>query len=135
MTDSIATDPPPSGELLLYQSDDGRARMQVRLQDGSVWLTQRQMADLYGKDVRTVNEHLQNIYEDLEITPEATIRKFRIVQSRVGTTCAVWSTTTACRRSAVGYRVRSPQGTHFRQWATARLHEYLVKGFVMDDDR
>lgn len=136
MTQKTTSDPPPAGELLIYQRDDGTAHMQVRLQDGTVWLTQRLMSDLYGKDVRTINEHLQNVYEDGEITPEATIRKFRIVQiegeREVRRVVEYYSLPAIL---AVGYRVRSLRGTHFRQWATARLNEYLVKGFVMDDER
>jgi len=136
MAQEIDADPKPSGEVLLYQGGDGSARMQVRLQEGTVWLTQRLMAELYGKDVRTVNEHLQNIYEEGEIIPEATIRKFRIVQiegqREVRRLVEHYSLPAIL---AVGYRVRSPQGTHFRQWATTRLTEYLVKGFVMDDAR
>src|SRR5512142_32250 len=72
---------PIASEFLVYTGDDGTARVQVRLSDGTVWLSQRLMAELYGKDVRTIDEHLQSIYEEGELDPSATIRKFRIVQS------------------------------------------------------
>jgi hypothetical protein len=73
--------PPPPSELLLYAGDDGVTRIQARLADGTVWLSQRLMAELYGKDVRTINEHLGAIYEEGELDPGATIRKYRIVQT------------------------------------------------------
>jgi hypothetical protein len=72
---------PPDSELLIYQTEDGRTRIQVRLDDETVWLTQKLMAELFQKDVRTINEHIGNIYDEGELTPEATIRKFRIVQT------------------------------------------------------
>ncbi len=127
---------PATGEFVLYVGDDGSLRVHVRISDGTVWLTQKLMAELYGKDVRTINEHLQNIYTEGELDPEATIRKFRIVQTegtREVTRLVDHYSLPAI--IAVGYRVRSPQGTRFRQWATARLEEYLVKGFVLDDER
>jgi hypothetical protein len=99
-------------------------------------LTQKLIADLFQKDVRTINEHLQNIYQDRELVPEATIRKFRIVRQEGGR--EVTRTVDHYNLDAilaVGYRVRSPQGTSFRQWATAQLKEYLVKGFILDDER
>ena len=71
----------PKSELILYTDDSGMARVRVRAEEGTVWLTQRQMADLYGKDVRTINEHIQGVYDEGEVAPEATIRKFRIVQT------------------------------------------------------
>jgi len=122
------------GEIVLYQTDDGRTRVECRFVDESIWLTQRLIAELFGKDVRTVNEHLVNIFDEGELRPAATIRKFRIVRSE--------GTREVAREVehynldailAVGYRVRSARGTAFRQWATARLGEYLGKGFAMDD--
>jgi hypothetical protein len=106
------------------------------MQGDSVWLTQAQLADLYQVKVKTISEHLQNIYAENELDPERTVRKLRIVQIEGAR---------EVRRAvdhyhlsailAVGYRVRSPRGTQFRQWATARLTEYLVKGFAIDDER
>lgn len=130
------SDVPAGGEFVLFQTEDAHSRVQVRLIDGSLWLTQRQMAELYQKDVRTVNEHLKNVYADGELFPDATIRKFRIV-AREGTR-DVERLVDHYNLDAVlhvGYRVRSPRGAQFRQWATETLKSYLVKGFVLDDDR
>ena len=128
--------PLPASELLLYRGEDDRTRVEVRLEGNSVWLPQRQIAELYGVSVPTVNEHLSNAFEDGELDPERTIRKFRIVQtegSREVRRLVDHYNLTAIL--AVGYRVRSARGTQFRQWATERLSEYLVKGFAMDDER
>ena len=133
--------PPPlaasaGGEFVLFQTADAQTRVQVRLIDGVLWLTQRQMAELYQKDVRTVNEHLKNVYADAELNPDATIRKFRIV-AREGAR-DVERLVDHYNLDAVlqvGYRVRSPRGAQFRQWATDTLKRYLVKGFVLDDER
>jgi len=126
----------PVGEVLLYQTPDGRTRLECRFHDETIWLTQALMAELYQKDVRTINEHLKNIYEDGELSREATIRKYRIVrregEREVAREIEHYSLDAIL---AVGYRVRSQRGTQFRQWATERLREYLLKGFVMDDER
>ena len=125
-----------AGEFLLYQAEDGTARVECRFQNETIWLTQALMAELFQKDVRTINEHLVNIYEEGEVSREATIRKFRIVRLE-GAREVVREVEHYNLDAilAVGYRVRSPRGTQFRQWATARLSEYLVKGFVLDDER
>jgi hypothetical protein len=127
---------PSSSELVFYQGEDGRSRIQVRLDEGTVWLSQRLLAELFQKDVRTINEHIQNIYEEGELEPEATIRKFRIVQvegkKQVSRLIDHHNLELVL---AVGYRVRSHRGTQFRRWATERLREYLAKGFVLDDER
>ena len=126
----------PKSGIVLYQTEDGRTRIECRFEKGTIWLSQALIAELFQKDIRTINEHLQNIYEERELVPEATIRKFRIVRSegprRVSREIDHYSLDAIL---AVGYRVRSLRGTQFRQWATARLKEYLVKGFVMDDER
>jgi hypothetical protein len=127
---------PPTGEIILYSTEDGRARVECRFAAETVWLTQALMAELFQKDVRTINEHLQNLFEEGEIDPEATIRKFRIVRRegpREVTRLIDHYNLEAIL--AVGYRVRSPRGVQFRRWATTRLSEYLVKGFTMDDER
>lgn len=127
---------PPTGEIVLYSTEDGRARLECRFAAETVWLTQARMAELFQKDVRTINEHLQNLFEEGEIDPEATIRKFRIVRregAREVTRLIDHFNLEAIL--AVGYRVRSPRGVQFRRWATTRLSEYLVKGFTMDDER
>ncbi len=136
MSKAPAPQPSATGEFLLFQAENAQARVQVRLTDGVLWLTQRQMAELYEKDVRTVNEHLRNVYADGELNPDATIRKFRIV-AREGAR-DVERLVDHYNLDAVlqvGYRVRSPRGAQFRQWATDTLKTYLVKGFVLDDDR
>jgi hypothetical protein len=126
----------PTGEIILYSTEDGRARVECCFAGETVWLSQALMAELYQKDIRTVNEHLQNLFEDGELDPEATIRKFRIVR-REGTreVARLIDHYNLDAILAVGYRVRSPRGVQFRRWATARLSEYLVKGFTMDDER
>lgn len=128
--------PPPNAELLLYRGQDARTRVEVRLSGESVWLSQRQLAALYDVSVKTVSEHLQGIYEDGELDPERTVRKFRIVQAEGGREVRrIVDHYSLDAVLAVGYRVRSPRGAQFRQWATERLAEYLVKGFAMDDER
>jgi hypothetical protein len=127
---------PNGSDFLFYRAEDGCTKIEVRLQDETVWMSQRLMADLFQKDIRTINGHIRNIYEEGEIDELATIRKFRIVQiegSREVTREVEFYNLDVIL--AVGYRVRSPRGTQFRIWATERLREYLVKGFTMDDSR
>jgi hypothetical protein len=132
----MTSDPRPRTEMVLYQTEDGRTRFQCRFEDETIWLSQALIADLFQKDVRTINEHLVNIFEEGELSREATIRKFRIVRSEGSREVARDIEHYRLEAIlAVGYRVRSPRGTQFRQWATARLSEYLVKGFAMDDER
>ena len=124
------------GEFLIFQSDDGRTRLDVTLDGETLWLSQKQLAELFDKAKATVSEHIKHIYEEGELAPEATVRLFRTVQSEGGRNV---------ERDvehynldmvlAVGYRVRSARGTQFRRWATERLGEYLLKGFTMDDER
>ncbi len=127
---------PQDTEFLLYQNEDGSVRIDVRLHAESVWLTQMQMAALFGRDKRTISEHIQTVFDDEELDPAATVRKFRTVQTEgsreVTRLLDHYSLDVVL---AVGYRVRSRQGTRFRQWATERLKEFLVKGFVLDDQR
>src|SRR5699024_7203221 len=115
-------------DILIYQTEDGNTKIDVRLENETVWMTQKAIATLYQKGVNTVNEHIKNIYSERELQKSATIRKNRIVEREV-------SFYNLEMIIAVGYRVRSHRGTQFRQWATERLNEYLVKGFTMDDDR
>jgi len=125
---------PPEGQLLIYQ--DGSLRVQVRIDGKTVWLTQRLIAELYQVTVANINQHLKAIYEEGELSPEATIKQFLIVQTegtrQVSRMIEHYNLDAIL---AVGYRVRSARGTAFRQWATARLSELLVKGFTMDDER
>jgi len=122
--------------VTLFQSEDGTTKLQVRIENETVWLSQKLIADLYQVSVKTINEHLINIYDENELVPEATIRKFRIVQregAREVERLVDHYNLEAIL--AVGYRVRSQRGTQFRKWATAQLNEFLVKGFVLDDER
>lgn len=125
-----------STEFLLYVAEDGQTRIDVRLRDENVWLNQLQLANLFDKDVRTISEHIKNIYAEGELEEGATLRKFRIVQTEgaraVTREVAHYNLDMII---AVGFRVRSTRGTQFRQWANARLAEYIVKGFAMDDER
>ncbi len=123
-------------EILLYTSEDGETHVDVRLVDETAWLTQAQMADLFDKDVRTINEHIGNIFDEGECEAGATIRKFRIVRlegaREVTREIEHYNLDVII---SVGYRVKSLRGVQFRKWATARLKEYIIKGFVMDDER
>jgi hypothetical protein len=131
-----STNDAPKGELILYQTEDGRTRIECRFEDESVWLTQALMAELFDIGVGTVNHHLKEIYAEGELAPEATIRRHRIVRTEgnrlVSRDLEYYSLEAIL---AVGFRVRSHRGTQFRRWANARLSEYLVKGFTMDDER
>src|SRR5436190_18560566 len=130
------SDEQPQSEIVLYQTEDGRTRIECRFENETLWLTQALIAELFQKDVRTINEHLANIFDEGELEREATIRKFRIVRiegkREVTREIEHYSLPAIL---AVGFRVRSHRGTQFRQWATARLEEYLVRGFSMDDER
>lgn len=137
MTDSLpASAPEPTGEIILYQSEDGASRIEVRLEGDTVWLSQRGMADLFQTSVPNVNQHLKTIYEDGELQPEATIKRYLIVQTegsrQVSRAVDHYNLDVII---SVGYRVKSHRGTQFRIWATERLREYLIKGFALDDDR
>lgn len=120
-----------TGEILLYQNQDGSIKIDVRLEEETVWLTQEQMGLLFGKAKSTINEHILNIYAENELVEETSIRKIGISD---------FSTKPTNHYNldviiSVGYRVKSQQGTQFRIWATQRLKEYIVKGFALNDDR
>ena len=121
--------------IILYTTSDGRVNIQVQFEDGTFWLAQKRIAELFGVDVRTVNEHLQNIFKSGELKKEATIRKIRIVQQEgsreVSRELDFFHLDAII---AVGYRVNSYQATQFRIWATNTLREYITKGFVLNDD-
>jgi len=122
--------------LAMFTSNDGKTRLQVRMQEDSLWLTQKQIADLFERSTPTINEHLKNIYDEGELEPDSTIRKFRIVAlegaREVERLLDHYNLEAVL---SVGYRVRSSRGTQFRQWANQVLKEYLIKGFAMDDER
>lgn len=124
------------GEIIVYQAADGLTRVDVRFEGDTVWLTQAQLVDLYHSSKANISEHIKHIHEDGELTEEATVRKFRTVQMegsrQVSREISHYNLDMII---AIGYRVRTPVGTQFRQWATARLKEYMVKGFTLDDER
>lgn len=117
-------------EILIYQTEDGLTKIQTRLENETVWLTIEQMADLFHKGKSTINEHILNIYKEGELDKEASLRK--IGNSDFSTKPTNYYNLDVI--ISVGYRVKSLQGTKFRQWATTRLREYIVKGFTMNDD-
>lgn len=125
----------PGGEFLLYRTEDGRTRIECRFEEETIWLSQVQMAELYQTTVQNINLHIKNVLSEGELTG-GTIKDYLIVRSeghrRVTRTVRYFNLEMIV---AVGYRVKSPRGTAFRQWATARLSEYLKKGFLLDDER
>ncbi len=118
-------------EIILYQTEDGKAKLEVKLEDETVWLTQDQMSALFEKSKSTINEHIKNIYEEKELEAAMTIRKFG--NSEFSTKPTNYYKLDVI--ISVGYRVKSVRGTQFRIWATQRLKEYIVKGFSLDDER
>jgi hypothetical protein len=127
---------PQEGELILYRTADDAVRVEVLYESETFWLDQRRMAELFGVDVRTVNEHLRNVFDSGELAEESTLRKIRMV--RTEGTREVARDITFYNLDAiisVGYRVNSTQATQFRIWATQTLREFIVKGFVLDDER
>jgi hypothetical protein len=119
------------GNIIIYQSENGIVRLDVRLEDKTVWLTIDQMTELFGKSRSTINEHILHIYEEGELEENKTKRKIGITDFSTKPT-NLYNLDVII---SVGYRVKSIQGTRFRQWATERLHEYIVKGFTLDDER
>ena len=120
-----------SANFLLYKTADNKVSINVQIQDETVWLTQEQMAELFSKSKPTINEHIKNIYTEKELSEEATMRKFG--NSEFSTKPTNYYNLDVI--ISVGYRVKSLRGTQFRQWATKRLREYIIKGFTMDDER
>lgn len=120
-----------NSELIIYQNPDGNIKIDVRLEEETVWLTQDQMATLFCKAKSTINEHIKNIYEEQELTESATMKKFGISEFQH----KAFNYYNLDVIISVGYRVKSSQGTQFRIWATQRLKEYIIKGFVLNDDR
>jgi hypothetical protein len=123
-------------DLILYTSEDGQTRMQLRADGKTVWLTQLEIAELFQTTKQNVSLHAQNIFEEGELRPEGTVKESLTVQTegnrQVQRTITFYNLDLIL---AIGYRVRSPRGTQFRQWATSHLREFIVKGFVMDDER
>ncbi len=123
------------GQILLYQTPDGESRIEVRLEGETVWLNQEQMAELFQRNKSTISRHINNVYEEGELTPEATVAFFATVQTegnrQVERDIAFYNLDMII---SVGYRVHSYRGVQFRMWATRVLKEYIVKGFVLNDD-
>jgi hypothetical protein len=117
-------------EILLYQTEDGQTRIDVRLEEETVWLTIDQMSELFQKSRSTINEHILNIFSEDELEKESSMRKIGISDYSTKPT-NFYNLDVII---SVGYRVKSHQGTKFRQWATARLKEYIVKGFALNDE-
>ncbi len=126
-------------EILLYQTKDGQTKIDVRLEEESVWLSQAQMAELFTKGRSTITEHISNLFKERELQEKMVCRKFRHTTQHGAikgkTQLSEVKLYNLDMIISVGYRVKSHRGIQFRQWATARLKEYIVKGFTMDDDR
>jgi len=132
----MSNDPLPQSEMILYQTEDGRTRIHCRFEDETVWLSQAQMADLFQTTPQNVTQHLRAIFAEGELVEAATCKDY--LQVRAEGRREVKRSLLHYRLEAilaVGFRVRSHRGTQFRQWATGRLSEYLIKGFTMDDER
>jgi hypothetical protein len=132
----MSDEPLPQSEIILYQTEDGRTRIQCRFEEEALWLTQAQIAELFQTTPQNVTLHLKGIFAEGELAEAATCKDY--LQVRLEGEREVTRKLRHYRLEAilaVGYRVRSHRGTQFRQWATARLSEYLVKGFTMDDER
>lgn len=134
--EKVQPEPIHMSELILYQTEDGEAEVRLRAEDGSVWLTQMEIAELFATSKQNVSLHAKNILQEGELAEVATVKDSLTVQTegkrQVKRRALVYNLEMIL---AIGYRVRSPRGTQFRQWATAHLREYLIKGFVMDDER
>ncbi len=122
-----------ASELVIYEASDGRIKIDVRLEDETVWLTQTDMAQLFGKSKKTVSEHIRNIFRDSELEEYSVVRNFRTTAADGKNYDVQYYNLDVI--ISVGYRVNSMQGVKFRIWATQRLKEYLVKGFSLNDDR
>lgn len=122
--------------ILIYQNNDGSIKLDVHLQNETVWVNRQQMAMLFNRDVKTIGKHINNVFTEGELDRDSTVANFATVQNeggrKVERLIEYYNLDVII---SVGYRVKSVQGTQFRIWATKRIHEYLVKGFTMDDDR
>ena len=124
-----------NSNILIYQTEDGKTNIQTRLENENIWLTQKDMAELFQTSKQNISLHTQNIFEENELDFDATVKKYLTVQKEgnrdVQRNLEYYNLDVII---SVGYRVRSSQGTKFRQWATSRLKEYIVKGFTMNDE-
>lgn len=122
-----------NGDILIYQTENGVTKIDVRMQDDTVWLTQQQMAELYQSSKSNVSEHIKHIFEDGELAEEAVVRKIRTTASDGKNYSVTYYNLDMI--ISLGYRIKSIVATRFRKWATERLKEYMIKGFTMDDER
>lgn len=133
---SKKAEPNPRAELVIYATDDGTAQFYLRAEDGTVWLSQLELAELFQTTKQNVSLHIKNILGDGELLAEATVKEYLTVQTeghrQVERSIQLYNLDLIL---AVGYRVRSPRGIQFRQWASTHLKEFLIKGFAMDDER
>lgn len=120
-------------EILFYNTEDGKTRLQVKLDDETVWLTQKQIAELFNKNRVTITEHIKNVFSEGELIENSVCRNFRHTAEDGKTYDTQYYKLDVI--ISVGYRVKSQKGTQFRIWATQRLKEYVVKGFTLDDER
>lgn len=125
-----------NGEIIIYQSEDGTSKLDVKLEDETVWLTQAQLVDLFQSSKANVSEHIKNIYNEGELEESSTVREFRIVRREgsrdVARNIKHYNLDVII---SLGYRIQSKVATHFRRWATDRIKEYIIKGFALDDER
>jgi len=133
MSDSPLPEPVIRSQILFYQSEDGRSRIEVRLDEGTVWLSQALIAELYQTSIPNINIHIRNILKDGELDEKAVIKQYLTTAADGKNYRTLYYNLDMIL--AVGYRVRSHRGTQFRRWATERLRDYLIKGFAIDDER
>ncbi|MBO5796637.1 MAG: virulence RhuM family protein [Bacteroides sp.] len=122
-----------NSNIIIYQGENGKTHVEVKLEENTVWLTQQQMCDLYQTSKSNVSEHIKHIFEDGELNENSVVRKFRTTASDGKSYNVAYYNLDMIL--SLGYRIRSIIATRFRQWATQRLTEYIIKGFTMDDDR
>ena len=125
--------PEPKSEIILYQTEDNRTRIEVRLENETVWLTQAQISDLFQRERSVITKHIRNLFEEGELVEEAVCASYAHTDADGKTYQTAYYNLDVI--ISVGYRVKSPRGTQFRIWATQRLREYIVKGFTLDDER
>ncbi len=128
-----ASGKPNEGELILYQTQEGAVRIEVLYQSETFWLNQKKIAELFGVDIRTISEHFRNIFASGELGEPSVLRKIRTTAADGKNYLVNFYNLDAI--ISVGYRVNSTQATQFRIWATQTLREFIVKGFVLDDER
>ena len=131
MADKIGTD--EYGKILIYQTDDGQTNIEVKIEDDTVWLTQQQLTELYQCSKSNISEHIKHIFEDGELDKDSVVRKFRTTADDGKTYNVTYYNLDMI--ISLGYRIKSVIATRFRQWATQRLKEYMIKGFTIDDER